>query len=211
MKLLSASLLVLSLSLGSFGARLVERSKFSAKEKCPSAVQVASTTINANGIEIVRQSFYCPDGSLVKAGVPVGNGKTFASSALERRNAAECKTPAPECQCGTAFSCECQNVTAKAPASGDCNTLVNSLSVVSQAAGPTFIVQPDSFELVSFNTCALEFTSFSNTPLEYCWDELANTGGLVNQVCFEQANGGTAAACNSNNGLWLSQAIRPSN
>ncbi|KAL5514102.1 hypothetical protein ACEPAG_2863 [Sanghuangporus baumii] len=203
MKFLSTSLLVLSLSLGTFGGRILERSKFSAKDKCPSAKQVESKTYTVNGHEIVHQTFACPDGSLRDLSPPAGNGKTISSTSFEKRNAAECRTAAPECQCGTAFVCECQNVTTNAPSSGDCTILQDSMGVVSQTEGSTFIVQPDSFELISFQTCAFEWTSFSDSPLEYCWDEFANTGGLVNQICFEQKEG-TAAACNSNNGLWLS-------
>lgn len=105
MKLLPASLLVLSLSLGTFGARILERSKFSAKDKCPSAEQVASKTYTVDGHEIVHQTFACPDGSLRDSTPPAGNGKTIRSTSLEKRNAAECRTAAPECQCGTA--CEC--------------------------------------------------------------------------------------------------------
>ena len=102
--------------------------------------------------------------------------------------------------------CNCQNVTAQAPASSDCASLIESTEAIAQAAGPTFVVQPDNFELITFGTCALEWTNFGCEPLEYCWDELGSTGGVVNQLCFEQG-GGTAAACNADDDLWLLQYV----
>lgn len=70
--------------------------------------------------------------------------------------------------------CNCQNVTAQAPLSSDCATLISATQVVSQAEGPTFTVEPDNFELISFGTCALEWTNFACETLEYCWDELVS-------------------------------------
>ena len=46
--------------------------------------------------------------------------------------------------------------------------------VVAQAEGPTLTVEPDNFELISFGTCALEWTNFACETLEYCWDELVS-------------------------------------
>ena len=97
-------------------------------------------------------------------------------------------------------------MTAQAPASSDCSILIDSTEAIAQAAGPTFVVQPDNFELITFGTCALEWTNFGCEPLEYCWDELGSTGGVVNQLCFEQG-GGTAAACNADDDLWLLQYV----
>ncbi|KAI5122258.1 hypothetical protein M0805_007122 [Coniferiporia weirii] len=205
MKSVTTSLLVLALSLGAFGANLHVRTPgFSGTDKCPSAQVVSTSTYVVDGHEIQRQTFTCPDGSLTKA---ASTGKTIPRSAFEKRNAAECRNPAPECQCGTSFDCECQDVTATAPASGDCTILIDSTSVIAQTEGSTFIVQPDNFELITFQTCALEFTNLGTSPLEYCWDEIASTGGLVNQVCFEAA-AGTAAACTADDNLWLVQALR---
>ena len=62
----------------------------------------------------------------------------------------------------------------QAPASSDCATLAASTAILAQTGGPTFLVQPDNFELISFNTCALEFTNESANVLEYCWDELVS-------------------------------------
>lgn len=102
--------------------------------------------------------------------------------------------------------CSCQNVTALAPVASDCQSLISSLSVVAQATGASFTVEPDNFELLSFATCALEWTNTGCETLEYCWDELASTAGVVNQLCFEQG-GGTAAACPADDDQWLFQCV----
>lgn len=217
--------------------------KVSAKDKCPTAQVVTTQTINiGNGLSINRTTFACPDQSLRQASqTPPPASKQIPTNvvgkrdsifaAFEKRNAVECRTPAPECQCGQdceylpsffrisfplasikcsasnllfspcsvpalfyflclvttkskcldadqlprdlfIVSCSCQNVTAQAPASSDCAILIDSTQAISQAAGPTFLVQPDNFELVTFGTCALEWTNFGCDTLEYCWDEL---------------------------------------
>ncbi|THH09946.1 hypothetical protein EW145_g1650 [Phellinidium pouzarii] len=209
MKPFITSLLVLSaLSSGVLGANLhVRAPPFSGKDKCPSAEVVSSSNFTVNGHVIQRQTFSCPDGSLTKREPVSSSSRMIRSNPLEKRNAAECRTPAPECQCGQSFVCECQDVTAEAPVPGDCTILIDSTQVLAQTEGSTFIVQPDNFELITFQTCALEFTNQGSSALEYCWDEIGSTGGLVNQVCFEAA-AGTAAACNADDGLWLVQSLR---
>jgi len=181
----------------------------SALDKCPTAQVVTTTTIDiGGGHSINRTTFACPNDSLRQASQnPPASTKQLPTSSFARRNAAECRTAAPECQCGQSFVCNCQNVTATPPLSSDCAILIASAGPISQATGPTFLVEPDNFELISFATCALEWTNFGCSTLEYCWDELANTGGVVNQLCFEQG-GGTAAACNANDDLWLLQSLR---
>ncbi|KAL5480352.1 hypothetical protein ACEPAI_1622 [Sanghuangporus weigelae] len=218
MKLLATPLISLTLCLGALGATVQMRAphggKASGVEKCPSAYIVTTQLIQAGDTTVNRSTYACPDNSLRSAAqTPLPSTKKIPKQsfgrrgAFEARNAAECRNPAPECQCSQSFQCSCQNVTAQAPNPGDCASLISSTSVISQAAGPTFTVQPDNFELISFGTCALEWTNFGCSPLEYCWDELGDTGGVVNQLCFEQG-GGTAAACEADDDLWLLQSLR---
>jgi len=196
-------------------------------DRCPTAEVVSTQIIQAGSISVNRTTYSCPDSSLRESlQSPPANAKQLPKSAFgqkkrdasaqfdgtglsrmfAQRNAAECRNPAPECQCGTDFQCSCQNITATAPASSDCQSLISSLSVVAQATGATFLVEPDNFELLSFATCAIEWTNLGCETLEYCWDEFGDTAGVVNQLCFEQG-GGTAASCPSDDDLWLFQAL----
>ncbi|KAI5114604.1 hypothetical protein M0805_004149, partial [Coniferiporia weirii] len=166
---------------------------------------VSTSTYVVDGHEIQRQTFTCPDGNLTKA---ASTGKTIPRSTFEKRsNAAECKDPAAVCQCGTYDYCyfQCEIVTATAPASGDCTILIDSTSVITETQGPTFIVQPGNFELITFQTCALKFTNCK--PLEYCWEDIAYIGDLANDICFKRGTK-TAADCSANNGLWSVGALR---
>ncbi|KAI5122257.1 hypothetical protein M0805_007121 [Coniferiporia weirii] len=201
MKYFSVSLLILVLSLCSRGAR-------PGTDRCPSAQEVASSIITANGHEILHQTFTCPDGDLTKSPGLTSARRDFSRSVFEKRNAGECRTPAPECQCGANFSCECQDSMPTAPIPNDCAILIDSTKVIAQAGGSTFIVQPDSFELISFKTCEFVFINSITTPLEYCWDELGTIAGLVNQICFE-AVAGTSAVCNADDGLWFIEWVHP--
>ena len=53
-------------------------------------------------------------------------------------------------------SCSCGDEPAFAPAVGDCSMLANSMIIVTQVVGQTFVVEAGGFELLSFqvNTCA---------------------------------------------------------
>lgn len=101
MKAISLSLVCAALSLGTVAVNVRSRSQATTgKEKCPSAQEVSSSTFVVDGHEITRQSFTCPvPGAL--AGRAQNKGRSIARSLFEKRSAAECRTPSPECQCGT--------------------------------------------------------------------------------------------------------------
>ena len=104
MKLAISALVIASLSLSAFGANIKARSSSSIKDNCPTAEVLTTTTYNVNGHEITRQTFSCPDSGFTRAIHP-SSGISIPSSTIEKRNAGECRTAAPECQCGT--SCRC--------------------------------------------------------------------------------------------------------
>jgi len=214
MKFLSSQLLsvvLLGATAASAASVLSRRGAgISSLEVCPTAQVVQTQLIQVGEHTVNHTTFACPDTSLRKTpSKKRSSARSFPGGfqAFEKRNAAECRTPAPECQCGQDFVCECQDVTADAPVSSDCTTLAETAAVIAQVQGPTFLTQPDNFELISFQTCALEFTNEGTSTLEYCWDELASTGTLVNQECFEN-NAGTAASCDADDDLFLIQSLR---
>ena len=100
MKLAISALVIASLSLSAFGANIKARSSSSIKDNCPTAEVLTTTTYNVNGHEITRQTFNCPDSGFTRAIHP-SSGISIPSSTIEKRNAGECRTAAPECQCGT--------------------------------------------------------------------------------------------------------------
>ncbi|OCB91587.1 hypothetical protein A7U60_g1158 [Sanghuangporus baumii] len=210
MRLLAVYALFLSYSFGSLDTTLDLRAVQSdGLASCPSAVEVNSTIINANGNEIQSRTFICLDDSLsTHAATTSQPRKSFNSpSELLRRSAAECKTPAPECQCGLQFGCSCSQLTPSAPEGGDCRTLIDALQVISQAGGPTFTVPSSGVLLLEFQTCAIEWINLRNAPLEYCWDELGTLVSLTDEECLIPAVS-TGAACTPADGLWVLQVFR---
>ncbi|OCB91588.1 hypothetical protein A7U60_g1159 [Sanghuangporus baumii] len=159
---------------------------------CPSASLVKSTTINLNGNDIQSVTFECPDGSLsASATVPTLATKAFIAApdsipGLLRRSASECTQSTPVCQCGQ-------------PVGNDCSILIDSLKVIPEAVGPTFTVHTKSFQLLTFQSCAIEWINLSaGSSHEYCWDELAAFSGFADSNCLESGIS-TGANCTSAN------------
>ncbi|KAL5480357.1 hypothetical protein ACEPAI_1627 [Sanghuangporus weigelae] len=208
MRLLAVYALFLSYSFGSFATTLDLRAVQSHRlASCPSAIEVNSTIVNSNGNEIQSRSFICLDDSSHAAMTSQPRKSFNGPSELLRRNAAECKTPAPECQCGLQFGCSCIQLTPSAPEDGDCLILIDALQVISQAGGPTFTVPSSGVQLLEFQTCAIEWINLRNAPLEYCWDELGTLVSLTNQECLIPAVS-TGAACAPADALWVLQVFR---
>ncbi|KAL5522136.1 hypothetical protein ACEPAF_1993 [Sanghuangporus sanghuang] len=189
----SAITLVLAFSFGTFGENMssgLPRSK--GVTLCPSATLINFTTINFSGNDIQHIIFECPDGSLsAGASVPTLATKTFIAvpdsmPGLSRRTVSECLDGVPTCQCGQPVSCTCINLTPSFPVSNDCSTLIESFKVIPQALGATFIVHQQTFQLLMFQSCAIEWINLTaNSPLEYCWDELAALSGFADLNCLE--------------------------
>ncbi|KAL5480359.1 hypothetical protein ACEPAI_1629 [Sanghuangporus weigelae] len=210
MKLLTISVFFLSYSIANFIMIIVaEAIQIPGLADCPSVAVVDSVTINVDGNEIQSTTFQCMDADLSERAVTHSLPRSLLSSPLDllRRNAAECKTPAPECQCGLQSGCSCPQSTARAPDNGDCLTLIDSLQVISQLVGTTFIVPSQGLELLQFQTCAIEWINLSSLTLEYCWDELGTLASITNQQCLLPAVS-TEGACAPADGLWVMNVIR---
>ncbi|KAL5521593.1 hypothetical protein ACEPAF_2341 [Sanghuangporus sanghuang] len=163
----------------------------SVADACPNAKEVESKSITVNGHEVVHQTFSCSDGHL--------DAEAFSSaisassipglSSLEVRSQVECTTPATICQCGiaglfVAVDCTCF-IDGTLPSESDCETLIGSTGVIASLQGPTFMVQPKNFHVISLNTCSLGFLNLANFTEEFCWDDLGSQGNsLVASGCF---------------------------
>ena len=114
MKFFATPLITLTLCLGALGAAVQMRAphgKASGVERCPSAYIVTTQLIQAGGITVNRSTYACPDNALREAAqTPLPTTKKIPRHTFDRRgtlgarNAAECRNPAPECQCSQ--SCE---------------------------------------------------------------------------------------------------------
>lgn len=113
--------------------------KNSGLDRCPTAEVVTTQLIQAGSITVNKTTYSCPDSSLRESlQQPASNAKKLPKSAFGQkkrqfdypidgsglsrmfaeRNAAECRNPAPECQCGTdckfcraSYSCRSMRLT----------------------------------------------------------------------------------------------------
>ncbi|KAL5514104.1 hypothetical protein ACEPAG_2865 [Sanghuangporus baumii] len=208
--------LFLTFSLESFGLapKFIRSNDLSS---CSSAVEVNSTIINVGGNEVRKSTFTCPDGTWSSdsgiAEIVAPSARSIAipldsSSELSQRSAVECRNPSPECQCGLETQCFCTQQTPNGPSPNDCQIILDSLSIIPQIDGPTFIVPPLSFQLIQFQSCALQWDNELTTgPLEYCYDELHSMASQGSENCFTGA--GTGVLCNvSNHNWWRMEMFR---
>ncbi|KAL5500993.1 hypothetical protein ACEPAH_9380 [Sanghuangporus vaninii] len=210
MELLTIPVFFLSYSIASFILIIeAEAVQIPGLTECHSVAVVDSITININGNGIQSTTFKCMDADFSEHATSHSRPRNLLSGPWEllRRNAAECKTPAPECQCGLQFACSCPQSTSRAPDNGDCLTLIDSLQVISQLVGTTFTVPSQGLELLQFQTCAIEWINQSRDTLEYCWDELGTLASTTNQQCLLPAVS-TEGACAAADGLWIMNMIR---
>ncbi|KAL5522599.1 hypothetical protein ACEPAG_8616 [Sanghuangporus baumii] len=199
MKLFTVQLFVVVGALSAFASSIRAGSiPKSLADACPSVQVVSSSTITVDGQEIVRQVVSCPGGNLTTLATPeaklVHSSAIADRSVIEARSAAECTTPASECQCGQQAICGCFGETIGSNPS-DCTALIGSLPVISSISGPTFIIQPGTVHTTSLRTCTVSFTNLGSTAEEYCWDDL---GTLANNemFCINEGGDTTCAAEN---------------
>lgn len=100
--LLTSLIAVAFFSLSTLGAGLRSRQAGgTGPAACPSATVLSTTTVTVNGIDIMRSTLECPEPITTNiTSTPTLTKRLAPFSALDVRNPSECKTAAPECQCG---------------------------------------------------------------------------------------------------------------
>jgi len=93
-------------------------------------------------------------------------------------------TPSATNVCGALCDTTCSSQGQLPPSGSDCDVLVESIGVFQGTQTPTFVVQPMHIQQLTFQTCRLFFENLGTVPLEYCWQDLANTGSLAASTCF---------------------------
>ncbi|EJD00471.1 uncharacterized protein FOMMEDRAFT_159169 [Fomitiporia mediterranea MF3/22] len=203
--MLFTTILLVSLHLSALGARLdSRRPKTPGLDLCPSAFLTDSRAVNVGGHTIQHSTFACPDDSLSKASLAAKSTVDNVTNDISHRSVAECRS-VPESS-GT-----CINWTGSAPTGNDCTILLDGLQVVAEQTGATFLVANNSMDLLTFQTCAVEFVNLGTfkgaTSIEYCWDELRSDLGVLYQDCIEPG-ASTGVVNNANNGFWQQQIFR---
>ncbi|KAL5514373.1 hypothetical protein ACEPAG_2461 [Sanghuangporus baumii] len=181
MNFLTAKSFLLVFVIGSYALRTRSSITPSLLDFCPSVQEISSSTISIDGHEILHQVLSCLDGNVNASSIStrISSHLPKKRTLIADRSAAECTTPNPECQCGTAVdNCGCIN-NGPTPSSEDCNTLVASLPIISTLNGRTFIVAPNTLMSITLNTCQFGLLNMASTNTEYCWDDMAVSGNDI--------------------------------
>ncbi|OSD00333.1 hypothetical protein PYCCODRAFT_1426585 [Trametes coccinea BRFM310] len=86
--------------------------------------------------------------------------------------------------CGEICTTVCGESGQLPPDSEDCATLVDSITILNGQIPPTFTVEPDHVQTITFGTCRFFFENVGPEPLEYCWLSLAQTASASASACF---------------------------
>ncbi|KAJ8456897.1 hypothetical protein ONZ51_g11848 [Trametes cubensis] len=70
------------------------------------------------------------------------------------------------------------------PDSDDCAALVNSITILNGQIPPTFDVEPNHVQTISFGTCRFFFENVGPETLEYCWLAFTQTASAAESACF---------------------------
>ncbi|KAI0328936.1 hypothetical protein GY45DRAFT_1346840 [Cubamyces sp. BRFM 1775] len=70
------------------------------------------------------------------------------------------------------------------PDTDDCAALVNSVTILNGQIPPTFDVEPNHVQTISFGTCRFFFENVGPETLEYCWLALTQTASAAASACF---------------------------
>ncbi|TFY76694.1 hypothetical protein EWM64_g7317 [Hericium alpestre] len=112
--------------------------------------------------------------------------------------------PSPSDVCGKTCTTTCSEDGGQLPPdSDDCQVIKDSIAIFEGNSGPTFTVDPLHIQQLVFGTCRYFFENLGTTPLEYCWQDLATTGGLAGTQCFPPNTPfSTLAICESADQTW---------
>ncbi|KIP01533.1 hypothetical protein PHLGIDRAFT_17135 [Phlebiopsis gigantea 11061_1 CR5-6] len=70
------------------------------------------------------------------------------------------------------------------PISEDCQTIVDSITIMNGSISSTFNVAPNTIEQLTFGTCRFWFQNNSNATLTECWTALAQAASVAESACF---------------------------
>lgn len=112
-------------------------------------------------------------------------------------------TPTATDVCGLICNTFCSDLGQLPPISDDCQVIKDSIQIFEGNSAPTFIVQPAHIQQLTFGTCRFFFENLGTVPLEYCWQDLANTGSVAATQCFPPTNPvNSLAVCEAPDSTW---------
>ncbi|CCL98455.1 uncharacterized protein FIBRA_00453 [Fibroporia radiculosa] len=90
------------------------------------------------------------------------------------------------------------------PAADDCATIVDAITILNGSIAPTFVVDSQSIQQLSYGTCRYFFENLSDGPLEYCWLALGDMASAAGSACFPPTQPVySEGICETSTGTWL--------
>ncbi|OCH89943.1 hypothetical protein OBBRIDRAFT_835400 [Obba rivulosa] len=160
-------------ALASSGYGLVARDpSIQKRTSCPSSSVVSTTTVTvgANSVEISTLSCGV---AVTEDAAPIIFDSPFPVSA-----------PAPADVCNELCTDLCSSVGPLPPVSEDCAVIVDAITILNGSVSPTFTVDPNTMQQLTFGTCRFFFENVSPNTLEYCWSALSNVASAAETACF---------------------------
>ncbi|EJF56964.1 hypothetical protein DICSQDRAFT_157655 [Dichomitus squalens LYAD-421 SS1] len=128
---------------------------------CTDAKTVSTTTIAVGDKEVELTQLSC------------------GTSVTKRQTA----TPIPNI-CGEI----CQNVCSDSgnlpPTTEDCQTIVDAITILNGSVCPTFTVDPNHVQTITFGTCRFFFENLGPDPLTYCWLDFVQIASAAASQCL---------------------------
>ncbi|THH10899.1 hypothetical protein EW146_g8222 [Bondarzewia mesenterica] len=105
--------------------------------------------------------------------------------------------------CGEICNTFCSGQGSLPPITQDCQVITEAITLFEGNQSPTFTVQPFHIVQLVFGTCRFFFENLSGAPIDYCWQDLSNTGSAVATTCFPPTQPvESLAECKSPDGTW---------
>ncbi|KAI0653131.1 hypothetical protein C8Q70DRAFT_652536 [Cubamyces menziesii] len=86
--------------------------------------------------------------------------------------------------CGELCSNVCGDSGNLPPVTEDCETIVNAITILNGSISPSFEVDPDHVQTLSFGTCRFFFENFSPFPMSNCWLSFVQIASAAADACL---------------------------
>ncbi|KAI0338160.1 hypothetical protein BDW22DRAFT_1487899 [Trametopsis cervina] len=192
---------------------------------CANGTVVSNKTTTVNGIDIQFTTFNCaPDAGGLQADFlifpipiipffpwPIFGWPFFPPPPPPKppkptkTTSSSIASPSPSSVnvCNVPCTDSCGHLGDLPPISEDCQQIYDSINITSGSIAPTFDVQSNHIEQLTFGTCRVFFENFSNVTVTYCWSALSSQAQGAGTACFPPVQPvNSAGFCSPSTGAW---------
>ncbi|KIP01534.1 hypothetical protein PHLGIDRAFT_123266 [Phlebiopsis gigantea 11061_1 CR5-6] len=105
--------------------------------------------------------------------------------------------------CNELCTNSCGSIGDLPPISEDCQQIFNSITILQGSIAPTFTVESNQIQQLTFGTCRVFFENFSNETVSECWSTLSNVSEAAGTQCFPPTQPvNSAGFCSPSDASW---------